>query len=189
MGEFATVNSGGPDRWVCPNDRQLSLRAKLGTGWSVHTNRQGNFSSRSDNLSLEEQEQILRVINRAEYLEGVEQERIGRLVDKLDNMKKNAIGNGNTQCVLCGDEFKILGASPTYCDDCAKAVCSKCGVDTVNSNRVPLWLCKICAETREQVFRSFLQTSLKRRVGRPVGREPEASSPYRKSFGMRLSSI
>ncbi|GFO08695.1 Rab effector noc2 [Plakobranchus ocellatus] len=113
MGEFATVNSSGPDRWVCPNDRQLSLRAK------------------------------------AEYLEGVEQERIGRLVDKLDNMKKNAIGNGNTQCILCGDEFKILGASPTYCDDCAKAVCSKCGVDTVNSNRVPLWLCKICAETRE----------------------------------------
>ena len=30
---------------------------------------------------------------------------------------------------------------------------------------------------------SFLQTSLKRRRGRPVGREPSASSPYRRSLG------
>lgn len=43
-----------------------------------------------------------------------------RLVEKLDNMKKNAMGNGTTQCVLCGDEFGLLGASPTYCDDCHK---------------------------------------------------------------------
>ncbi|XP_055863040.1 rabphilin-3A-like isoform X1 [Biomphalaria glabrata] len=151
MGEFAT--SGGVDRWVCPNDRQLSLRAKLGTGWSVHTNKIGNFN-RPEHLSLEEQEQILRVITRAEYLEGVEMERIGRLVDKLDNMKKNAIGNGSSQCILCGDEFKLLGASPTFCDDCVKAVCSKCGVDTVNSSKQPLWLCKLCAETREVWKRS-----------------------------------
>ncbi|BFZ18785.1 hypothetical protein BsWGS_21822 [Bradybaena similaris] len=151
MGEF-TANSG-LDRWVCPNDRQLSLRAKLGTGWSVHTNRMGNFT-RPDQLSLEEQEQILNVINRAEYLEGVEQERIGRLVDKLDNMKKNAVGNGSSQCILCGDEFKLLGASPSYCDDCAKAVCSKCGMDTISSCKQPLWLCKICAETREVWKRS-----------------------------------
>lgn len=43
-----------------------------------------------------------------------------RLVEKLDNMKKNAMGNGTTQCVLCGDEFGLLGASPTFCDDCHK---------------------------------------------------------------------
>ncbi|XP_059146253.1 double C2-like domain-containing protein beta isoform X4 [Physella acuta] len=69
-------------------------------------------------------------------------------------MKKNAIGNGTSQCILCGDEFKLLGASPTYCDDCAKAVCSKCGMDTTNSNKQPLWLCKLCAETREVWKRS-----------------------------------
>ena len=40
------------------------------------------------------------------------------MVDKLDNMKKNAMGNGTTQCILCGDEFGLLGASPTFCDDC-----------------------------------------------------------------------
>lgn len=151
MGEFG--GSSSIDRWVCPNDRQLALRAKLGTGWSVHTNRLASFQ-RGENLSLEEQEQIMRVISKAEYLDHVEQERIGRLVEKLDNMKKNAIGNGSTQCILCGDEFGLLGASPTFCDDCRKAVCSKCGVDTFNSNRQPLWLCKICAETREVWKRS-----------------------------------
>lgn len=41
-----------------------------------------------------------------------------RLVEKLENMKKNAMGNGQTQCILCGDEFGLLGASPTHCDDC-----------------------------------------------------------------------
>ena len=35
-------------------------------------------------------------------------------------MKKNAMGNGSSQCILCGDEFGLLGASPTYCDDCRK---------------------------------------------------------------------
>ena len=43
-----------------------------------------------------------------------------RLVDKLENMKKNALGNGASQCVLCGDEFGLLGASPLSCNDCLK---------------------------------------------------------------------
>ena len=30
------------------------------------------------------------------------------------------MGDGNAQCILCGDEFGLLGASPTYCDDCRK---------------------------------------------------------------------
>ncbi|XP_064612197.1 rabphilin-3A-like isoform X2 [Liolophura sinensis] len=141
------------DRWVCPNDRQLALRAKLGAGWSVHTNKLQTFH-KNDQMSLEEQEQIMNVILKAEYLEQVEQERIGRLVDKLDNMKKNAMGDGASQCILCGDEFGLLGASPTYCDDCRKAVCTKCGVDTYNVSRQPLWLCKICSESREVWKRS-----------------------------------
>ncbi|KAL5017555.1 hypothetical protein ScPMuIL_007144 [Solemya velum] len=126
---------------------------RLGTGWSVHTNRLATFH-KNNNLSMEEQEQILNVIERADFLEQVEQERVGHLVEKLDNMRRNAMGNGMTQCILCGDEFGILGASPTYCDDCKKAVCTKCGVDTMNSIKQPLWLCKICSETREVWKRS-----------------------------------
>ncbi|GFX21807.1 rab effector Noc2 [Trichonephila clavipes] len=64
-------------------------------------------------------------------------------------MKKNAMGNGATQCVLCADEFGILGASPLLCNDCKKAVCTKCGVDTLSAHKEPICLCKICAETRE----------------------------------------
>ena len=151
MGEFGT--SSGMDKWVCPNDRVLSLRAKLGTGWSVHTEKFTKFN-KGDQLSMEEQDHIMNVISKAEYLDQVEQERIGRLVDKLDNMKKNAMGNGTTQCILCGDEFGLLGASPTFCDDCKSAVCVKCGIDTYNSNKQPLWLCKICSENREVWKRS-----------------------------------
>lgn len=151
MGEFGTASQ--MDKWVCPNDRVLALRAKLGTGWSVHTEKFTKFN-KGDQLSMEEQDHIMNVISKAEYLEQVEQERIGRLVDKLDNMKKNAMGNGTTQCILCGDEFGILGASPTFCDDCKSAVCVKCGIDTYNSNKQPLWLCKICSENREVWKRS-----------------------------------
>lgn len=151
MGDFSS--QGNIDRWVCPNDRQLALRAKLGTGWSIHTNRYSQFR-KSDQLSIDEQEQILNVIARAEFIENVEQERIGRLVEKLDNMRKNAMGNGSSQCILCGDEFGLLGASPTYCDDCKKSVCTKCGVDTCNSQKTPLWLCKLCSESREVWKRS-----------------------------------
>ncbi|XP_061196421.1 rabphilin-3A-like isoform X1 [Saccostrea echinata] len=151
MGEI--TGSGAMDRWVCPNDRHLALRAKLGTGWSVHTNKLSTFH-KGDQLSMEEQEHIMNVIAKADYLDQVEQERIGRLVEKLDNMKKNAMGNGTTQCILCGDEFGLLGASPTHCDDCKNAVCTKCGIDTFNSNKQQLWLCKICSEYREVWKRS-----------------------------------
>lgn len=143
MGDFGVTR----DKWVCPNDRELSLRAKLRVGWSVKTN--SNNFNKPDQLNDTEQEVIMNVIRRAELLDKVEQERVGRLVERLDNMKRNAMGNGSTQCILCADEFGILGASPLLCHDCRKAVCTKCGVDTVSAQKEPLWLCKICAETRE----------------------------------------
>lgn len=143
MGDFGVTK----DKWVCPNDRELSLRAKLKVGWSVKTN--SNNYNKPDQLNDSEQEVIMNVIKRAEVLDKVEQERVGRLVERLDNMKKNAMGNGSTQCILCADEFGLLGASPLLCNDCKKAVCTKCGVDTLSAQKEPLWLCKICAETRE----------------------------------------
>ncbi|KAH8039039.1 hypothetical protein HPB51_004964 [Rhipicephalus microplus] len=128
MSEFAEK-----DKWVCPNDRELALRAK-------------------------------------------------RLVDRLENMKRNALGNGTSQCVLCANEFGLLSGSPLTCYDCRKtgatsvygqsnlergyhvgvpdahivdrprpqrAVCSKCSVDTYGAQKEQIWLCKICSETRE----------------------------------------
>ncbi|GFG37249.1 hypothetical protein Cfor_10942 [Coptotermes formosanus] len=66
------------DRWVCPNDRQLALRAKLKTGWSVKTQQLQSFGGRQDStLNESEQAVIKEVIKRAETLEVTEQERVG----------------------------------------------------------------------------------------------------------------
>jgi hypothetical protein len=113
-----------------------------------------SFKKGETQLTVEEQEQITRVIQKAEMLENVEQERIGRLVEKVENMKKNTMGNGQSQCILCGDEFGLISGQPAFCADCRKAVCSKCSVDTYNMQRQPVWLCKICSENRELWKRS-----------------------------------
>jgi len=42
------------------------------------------------------------------------------LVERLDNMKKNVLGNGTSQCLLCGEEFGLLGASACECEECSK---------------------------------------------------------------------
>lgn len=139
---------GEKDKWVCPNDRELALRAKLQTGWSVKTGAMSTFS-RQEQLNDSEQERIVGVIKRADMLEQMEQQRIGRLVERVENMKRNALGNGTTQCVLCANEFGLLSGSPLLCTDCRKAVCSKCSVDTFSAQREQIWLCKICSETRE----------------------------------------
>lgn len=41
-------------------------------------------------------------------------------MDRLDNMKRNVMGNGTTQCILCGDTFGIFGAANFICSDCKK---------------------------------------------------------------------
>ncbi|XP_064205992.1 double C2-like domain-containing protein beta isoform X2 [Anguilla rostrata] len=143
----------GTDQWVCPNDRQLALRAKLQTGWSVHTFRTDR-QRRSQALDEEELDIILGVIRRAEQLDQIEQCRIGRLVERLENMRKSAVGNGQSQCLLCGELLGLLGTPSVFCQDCRKKVCTKCGIETGCSQRRTLWLCKICSEQREVWKRS-----------------------------------
>ncbi|XP_072909632.1 rab effector Noc2-like isoform X3 [Hemitrygon akajei] len=143
-----TIFGSGTDQWVCPNDRQLALRAKLKTGWSVHTN---ETAKQRQNHTLTEHEiaVILEVIKRAENLDVIEQRRIGRLVERLENMKKNVMGNGHSQCLLCGELLGFLGSTSVFCQDCRRKVCIKCGIETFGSQRKPVWLCKICSEGRE----------------------------------------
>ncbi|XP_055327613.1 rabphilin-3A-like isoform X2 [Paramacrobiotus metropolitanus] len=147
-----TVTPHVPDAWVCPDDRQLALRGRLKAGWSVHSNKASAPAKKSvpAPLTYEEQEAILSVIRRAEAMEQQEQERIGKLVDRLDNLKKLTAGNGITHCAFCGREFgRVLGGSPQTCKDCGQAVCSKCGVDTSDTRKRSIWLCKVCSEARE----------------------------------------
>ncbi|XP_004857169.1 rab effector Noc2 isoform X5 [Heterocephalus glaber] len=148
-----TIFGSGNDQWVCPNDRQLALRAKLQTGWSVHTY-QTEKQRRSQRLSPAEMEAILQVIQRAERLDTLEQQRIGRLVERLETMRQNVMGNGLSQCLLCGEVLGFLGSSSVFCRDCRKKVCTKCGIEASPGQKRPLWLCKICSEQREVWKRS-----------------------------------
>uniref|UniRef100_H3AIM8 Rab effector Noc2 n=2 Tax=Latimeria chalumnae TaxID=7897 RepID=H3AIM8_LATCH len=148
-----TIFGNGTDQWVCPNDRQLALRAKLQTGWSVHTF-QTDRQRKCQSLNQNEIEVILEVIKRAEKLDLTEQQRIGRLVERLENMRKNVMGNGMSQCLLCGEQLGILGTTSVFCQGCQKKVCTKCGIETLNSQKRCLWLCKICSEQREVWKRS-----------------------------------
>ncbi|XP_021271831.1 rab effector Noc2 isoform X2 [Numida meleagris] len=148
-----TIFGSGTGPWVCPNDRQLALRAKLQSGWSVHTF-QTEKQRKMQALSPQELEVILEVIHKAERLDIVEQQRIGRLVERLENMRKNAMGNGLSQCLLCGELLGLLGSTSVFCQDCKKKVCTKCGIETFGTQKRPLWLCKICSEQREVWKRS-----------------------------------
>ncbi|XP_056613337.1 rabphilin-3A isoform X1 [Triplophysa dalaica] len=104
-------------------------------------------------LTDEEKEIINSVIARAEKMEAMEQERIGRLVNRLDNMKKTVCGDGVSRCLLCGEQLGTPGVSSVVCEDCKKNMCTKCGVQA-NSRPRSVWLCKICSEQREVWKRS-----------------------------------
>ena len=64
------------EAWVCPNDRQLALRAKLDAGWSVKTAIM-NHLKQPEPISAEEHEQIRQVVEKAEALEMAEEQRLG----------------------------------------------------------------------------------------------------------------
>uniref|UniRef100_A0A2K5RS52 Rabphilin 3A n=1 Tax=Cebus imitator TaxID=2715852 RepID=A0A2K5RS52_CEBIM len=76
-----------------------------------------------------------------------------RLVDRLENMRKNVAGDGVNRCILCGEQLGMLGSACVVCEDCKKNVCTKCGVET-NNRMHSVWLCKICIEQREVWKRS-----------------------------------
>lgn len=142
------------DAWVCPNDRQLALRAKLHSGWSVKTATINQWKQ-PDPLSSSEQQMIVDVIKRAEQMEKAEKQRLERLMERLQNMRNNAAGDGENNCILCGEAFSFFTRQKNLmCADCNKAVCTKCGVECTtpacgSTPKEIAWLCKICAESRE----------------------------------------
>ncbi|XP_067395595.1 rabphilin-3A isoform X2 [Emydura macquarii macquarii] len=148
-----TMFGSTTDRWMCPNDRPMSLRAKLPAGWSVRGT-QPERPRKNEELTDEEKEIINRVIARAEKMEEMEQERIGRLMNRLEDMRKNVAGDGVNHCILCGEQLGHPGSACVVCEDCKKNVCTKCGIETTNNRPHSIWLCKICSEQREVWKRS-----------------------------------
>uniref|UniRef100_A0A915BJC1 Rabphilin-1 n=1 Tax=Parascaris univalens TaxID=6257 RepID=A0A915BJC1_PARUN len=151
---------GTQNKWVCPSDRHLQLRAQLKSGWSVRTataRSPTNAKQQNGGITEAEQEHIKAVLARAEAGRIIEQQRIGKMVDRLEKMRNRANGNGVTQCLICSTDFGLL-ASKSYaamCSDCRKYVCQKnCGVETYDSTRREnVFLCKICSEHREVMWK------------------------------------
>lgn len=119
---------------------------------------QGNWTMQpgpgpGPDLTDEEKEIINSVIARAEKMEAMEQERIGRLINRLDDMKKTVCGDGVSRCLLCGEQLGSPGVSSVVCEDCKKHMCTKCGTQCGSRPRA-VWLCKICREQREVWKRS-----------------------------------
>lgn len=130
---------------MCPSDRQLSLRAELKTGWSCR-------KTNNNPLDPAEQEAILQVIRRNEDIESTERERIGKLVDRVEQMKQRVVDLGPNNCRFCGTVFNIFTSSRILCHQCHSAVCSKCIINVSSRYaKTPMYLCRICLETREML--------------------------------------
>ena len=52
-----------------------------------------------------------------------------KLVERLESMKRHRAGNGETDCILCGEVFRFYHRSQKRCLDCGKMTCGKCGVE------------------------------------------------------------
>ncbi|NXV45555.1 RP3A protein, partial [Uria aalge] len=102
------VVGGSSDRWMCPSDRTMSLRARLPTGWAARGG-QPDRQRKGEELTDEEKEIINRVIARAEKMEEMEQERIGRRGCGI------TVGSGGASPRCC-----LLEAGP---GDAGKGVC------------------------------------------------------------------
>uniref|UniRef100_A0A7N6AB17 Rabphilin 3A homolog (mouse), b n=1 Tax=Anabas testudineus TaxID=64144 RepID=A0A7N6AB17_ANATE len=141
-----TVMSSTSDRWVSNNRQKICLTDR--GNWTVQPG-----PGPGPELTDDEKEIINSVIARAEKMEAMEQERIGRLINRLDDMKKTVCGDGVSRCLLCGEQLGSPGVSSVVCEDCKKNMCTKCGTQCSSQPRA-VWLCKICREQREVWKRS-----------------------------------
>lgn len=41
-------------------------------------------------------------------------------MERLETMRRNVMGNGLSQCLLCGEVLGFLGSSSVFCKDCRK---------------------------------------------------------------------
>ncbi|CAG05309.1 unnamed protein product [Tetraodon nigroviridis] len=128
-------------------EEELQKAANAGSSSSSQARRTMNVpgGAPGEQLTDEEKEIINGVLARAAMMESREQERIGRLSSRLDNIRKTACGDGHSRCLLCGVSFAPQGVTAVLCVQCKNHICSKCGVFS-NSRTCPMWLCRICQE-------------------------------------------
>uniref|UniRef100_A0A669ER96 Rabphilin 3A n=1 Tax=Oreochromis niloticus TaxID=8128 RepID=A0A669ER96_ORENI len=137
--------------WKCPCMSAKPLRLPVylpSVGEIIFFGSSWPSGAPGEELTDEEKEIINSVLARAAMMEAMEQERIGRLSSRLDNIKKTACGDGELRCLLCGASFGPQGVTAVLCVQCKKHMCTKCGISS-NSRTCPVWLCQICNEQLE----------------------------------------
>ncbi|KAK9391775.1 rabphilin-3A [Crotalus adamanteus] len=178
-----TAVSSSPGQWGYQSDRQMALQSRAPEGHPAR-GKQSERGRKAEELTDEEKEIINRVIARAEKMEEMEQDRIRRLMNRLDDMRRNIAGDGVNRCILCGEQLGHPGSACVVCEDCKKNVCTKCGTQTTNNQPHSIWLCKICIEQREVWKRSgawFFKGLPKQTLPQPMAiskkPQPAASRP------------
>ncbi|XP_075677923.1 rab effector Noc2-like isoform X1 [Dermatophagoides pteronyssinus] len=126
------------------------------SGWSCKTKQFQTLhsSNRNDKITEQERKTIIDVISRAQQSDEIEKKRIGKMIERLKNMKRNARGDGHYTCILCNESFGFFNHNAHECQGCSKLVCNKCGVDTINHQNETIWFCKICSEITEILKKS-----------------------------------
>ncbi|XP_048875979.1 rabphilin-3A isoform X2 [Brienomyrus brachyistius] len=169
---------------IRPDGRQGSDKDPSGrTAWATCPSH--GYEPQVDELTDEEKMIINNVMARAQQMELAEQDRIGHLMTRLDDMKQTARGDGVSCCLLCGAQLNAPGVSSAVCEDCKKHVCTSCAVQKTSRPR-PLWLCKICSEQKEVWKRTgawffkglpklFMPSPMP--VSEPKGRGDEQATP------------
>ncbi|KAK1800816.1 hypothetical protein P4O66_005999, partial [Electrophorus voltai] len=137
----------------------------------------------AEELTDEEKETINSVLARAKLMEDMEQKRIGRLVRRLDGMRRTARGDGHSRCLICSQRFGLAGVSSVTCQECKKQVCTTCSAYIGNPS-CAVWLCKICSEHKEVLkqtgawfFRGFPQQTLPAPLAISKQQQLNASNP------------
>ena len=62
-----------------------------------------------------------------------------KLVDRLEGMRQCRLGNGETECILCGETFRFYHRSQRRCAECKKMTCAKCGSESVVKTSGTTW--------------------------------------------------
>ncbi|KAI3388913.1 hypothetical protein SNEBB_006739 [Seison nebaliae] len=152
MAEDRTTSDGQTlvveDSYTCPSDRVLVLKARLNSGWSFRSAQLISGMKRYESnivgnettpmlygISEEELSVIRNVLGRAKQTRIQENSRITILLNSLSELKKNKLGDGITNCIICGYSFRLFAIFQYRCSDCQKLTCSSCIVKvTINSN-------------------------------------------------------
>jgi len=117
----------------------------------VHNIFQSTLSILGRFQSLFPSRRFSQVVERANDINQSEKKRIGKLVERLENMKRNVCIIASKlknncrcpdkdrcvcSCALCREKFgRVMGPSANICKNCRKYVCQKCSIDITNLSK------------------------------------------------------